>query len=367
MRLNHSAGRKGWLTVALVAFGVMFSAVLMFGYNPFLDNLGTLTSPIPVIARWDSMPVTWFLNPLTPSNNVVTPTTSTCSTAAACVQQALANGFSTWTSAQVAGQSLTSLTTQYAGSSSLTTPDAKDCQNVIGFSDTSSSDFSTGTIAFTQVATVTRTAGTTGSFQYKCSDGTLKTCNYDDCIGDADIEFNPSVNFTTASTLPANTFSVQSVATHEEGHLLGLDHGGIAHAVMFPFGDSTAAGQQVQLATDDAVGISFLYPAGNFSTATGVISGKVTLSGAGVFAAHVVAVDASTGDAVVDGLTAPDGSYSLVGVPPGTYQILALPLAPNSDTGVLTLDNFSGWDCGYADSGCTTVPQNPTSYTGRYH
>lgn len=367
MEHKRSAGRKGWLLVALVAFVVMFSAVLMFGYNPFQDNLGTIASPDPVIARWDSMPVTWLLNSATPNNNVNNAGCS--STLANCIQQAIAAGFTTWTSAQVGGQSLTSLTSQYNGTSTLTTP-AVDCQNVIGFSDTNSSDFATGTIAFTQVATITRPAGTTGPFQYQCGSGSstvTKTCSLDDCIGDADIEFNPGYNFTTASTLPANTFSVQSVATHEEGHLLGLDHSGIAHAVMFPFGDSTSAGQQIQLSTDDAIGISFLYPNSNFSTATGVISGKVTLNGVGVFAAHVVAVDVNTGNAVIDRLTAPDGSYSLVGVPPGTYRILALPLAPNSDTGILILDNFSGWDCGYAGTGCTSVPQNPTSYTGRYH
>jgi len=367
MKVKPARGGKQWMVVALVAFVVMFSAVLMFGYNPFQDNLGTISSPDPVIARWDSMPVTWLLNPSTPSTNV--SNTGCSDTLANCIQQAIANGFTTWDGALVASQSLTSLTTQYDGTSSVAAP-AIDCQNVIGFSDTSSSDFPTGTIAFTQVATVTRPTGTTGSFQYQCGSGATtvtKTCSLDDCIGDADIEFNPGISFTTASTLPANTFSIQSVATHEEGHLLGLSHSGIAHAVMFPFGDSTSAGQQLHLSTDDAIGISFLYPSSNFSTVTGVISGKVTLNGAGVFAAHVVAVDAGTGDAVVDGLTAPDGSYSLVGVPPGTYRILALPLAPNSDTGVLTLDNFSGWDCGFADSTCTTIPQNPTSYTGRYH
>lgn len=351
------------MAAALAAAVALFSAVLTFGYNPFQNNLGTLTLPIPVVARWDSMPVTWYLNAATPNHNVATPN---CSSAATCIQQAVASGLATWVGARVAGQSLASLTTQYEGSSTLTAPNAQDCQNVIGFSD-AASDFPTGIIAFTQVATVSRPAGTTGPFQYQCSGGISRTCSLDDCIGDADIEFNPGINFTTSATLPAGTFGLQSVATHEEGHLLGLDHSGITHAVMFPFGDSTAAGEQLQLSTDDAIGISFLYPASQFSAATGDISGKVTLNGAGVFAAHVVAVDASSGDAVVDRLTAPDGSYHLVGLPPGTYEILALPLAPSSDSGLLTLDNFSAWECGYADSGCTAVPQNATSYTGRYH
>ena len=268
----------------------------------------------------------------------------------------------------VAGQSLTNVAVSYSGTSTLTDPVFDDCQNVVGFSDTTSSDFSTGTIAFTQVATTTRPSGSTGAFQYTCNTtGVTKTCNFDDCIADADIEFNPSVNFTTSPTPPSNTFNLQSVATHEEGHLLGMDHSGIGHTVMFPFGDSTAAHQQITLATDDAIGISFLYPSSNYVTSTGAISGTVNLSGTGVFGAHVVAVNANTGNAVIDGITASDGTYTLDGVPPGNYYVLALPFSPNTDSGLLTIDNFSGWLCGYGDSSCSNVLVNPTSYTGRYH
>ncbi|TAM79524.1 MAG: carboxypeptidase regulatory-like domain-containing protein [Acidobacteria bacterium] len=149
--------------------------------------------------------------------------------------------------------------------------------------------------------------------------------------------------------------------------MLGLDHSGIGHAVMFPYGDSTAAGQQTQLAADDAIGISFLYPTAGFAAATGTISGQVNLSGSGIFGVHVVALNANTGIAVIDGLTAPDGAYTLIGVPHGLYYVLALPLAAGPDSGVLTIDNFSGWECGYASSGCAGAPQNPTSFTGRYY
>jgi len=365
MRQRQRAGGKRGIAAALVAVAAMFSAaVLVFGFNTFQDNLGTLSAPVPVAARWNSMPVAWLLNSATPGNNV--SNTGCSGSLATCIQQSLSAGFTTWMNAQVAGQSLTTVNVSGPTSSTLTDPVYNDCQNVVGFSDTTSSDFSTGTIAFTQVSTVTRPSGSTGPFQYQCSGGSNKTCNFDDCLADADIEFNPSENFTTSLSPPANTFSLQSVATHEEGHLLGLDHSGIGHAVMFPFGDSTVAGQQVTLATDDAIGISDLYPASNFSAATGTISGTVNLSGAGVFGAHVVAVNANTGNAVTDAITASNGSYHLV-VPPGNYRVLALPFSSNADSGVLTIDNFSGWLCGYGDSQCTNVPANPTSYTGRYH
>lgn len=375
MRQKQPAGGARRTVMAFGILAIMFSAVLMFGYNPFQDNLGTVSNPLPVAPRWSTLPFEWYLNASVPNNNV-----SGCSgTLATCIQNALTAGYASWTSAEVpingTPQALTDLTVKYAGSSTLTSTDASDCRNVIGFSDTNTSDFSTGTIAFTAVATVTEPSGTS-PFQYSCS-GASKICDLPVCIADADIEFNPAFTFSTAATSPSGTYSLQSVATHEEGHSLGLDHSGIAHAVMFPFGDTQSAGQQLALSVDDAIGISFLYPCtansttgsctGVFSTATGKISGTVSLNGTGVFAAHVVVVNASTGNVVTDRLTNPDGTYNLIGVPPGNYHVLALPLAPNADSGILTLDNFSGWDCGYTDSACTTGPQNPTSYTGRYH
>ena len=371
MRQEQREGRNKGIVAGVAALAMMFSAVVLFGYNAFQNNLGTVAAPIPVVARWSSMPVAWLMNASTPSNNVSNSTADCNNTLANCIQLSLAAGFSTWSNAKVpignTPATLTDVAASYSGNSSLSSPVYNDCQNVIGFSDTSSSDFSTGTIAFTEVSTATASSPTAFPFQYQCNGGAMKTCNYANCVADADIEFNPSEKFTTSLSPPAGTFSLQSVATHEEGHLLGLNHSGIGHSVMFPFGDSTFAGQQIQVSTDDAIGISFLYPSASFSTATGSISGTVNLSGTGVFGAHVVAVNAATGDAVTDGLTAPDGAYNLVGVPPGSYYILALPLAPDANSGILTMDNFSGWVCGYADSTCTTLPQNPTSYTARYH
>ncbi|TAM79525.1 MAG: hypothetical protein EPN47_17110 [Acidobacteria bacterium] len=177
----------------------MFSAALVFGYNPFQDNLGTLAAPVPAVVRWDSMPLAWLLNADTPNNNVSNGNSSRTNTLTNCIQQSRTGGITTWMNAQVVGQGLTTASAQSSGTSTLTAPVYNDCKNVIGFPDTKSSDFSTGTIAFTQVATVTRKSGTTGPFQYPCG-GTVQFCNYDDCIADADMEFNPSVNFTTSLT-----------------------------------------------------------------------------------------------------------------------------------------------------------------------
>lgn len=371
MRKQFFAGAKS-AALGGAALLLAFSAVILFAYNTFQDNIGTVQAPQPVASRWASLPVTWLLNPYIPPSQDNVNTSGCAIAPSSCIQQSLANGFTTWISATVniqgTPQSLTDLSASYGGTSSVQTPDVTDCKNVVGFSD-SASDFSTGTVAFTELATVTAS-------QYSCSDGTIKACPSGSCIADADIEFNPTENFTISNSPPSGTFSLQSVATHEEGHLLGMDHSGIGHTVMFPFGDTTATGQQLALASDDAIGISSLYPCVNpasgpsctakFSTATGKISGTVTLNSAGTFGAHVVAIDTSTGDVVTDGLTAPDGSYTLVGVPPGNYNVLVLPLAPDANSGIILLDDFSGWECGYGDSNCSNIPQNPTNYTGRF-
>jgi hypothetical protein len=356
MKRKRFFSRTRRATLCGAALVMVFSAAVLFAYNTFQENVGT---SVPAISRWANLPVTWLMNSYRPNNNVDTTGCSPPGDPSSCIQQSLANGFVTWMGATVAGQSLTNLNVSYSGPSTVQSPDVTDCQNVIGFSDTNSSDFPTGAIAFTELGTVTAS-------QYRCSDGSIKTCNLASCIADADIEFNPNENFSTSTNPSSGTFSLQSVATHEEGHLLGMDHSGIGHTIMFPFGDTVAAGQETSLTTDDAIGISFLYPSSNFNTATGKISGTVTLNGTGTFAAHVIAINTTTGNVVMDGLTNPDGTYTLVGVPPGSYHILVLPLAADDSSGIVVLNDFSGWDCGYGDSQCNGIPQNPTNYTGRY-
>ena len=97
-------------------------------------------------------------------------------------------------------------------------------------------DFPTGVIAFT-LMTTTPQGFVPGS---NCPTYTTP-CPIGNCIVDVDIMFNPAQTFATAS--PASSqFDLQSVATHEFGHLLGLDHSNIAHAVMYPYGDTSMIG-----------------------------------------------------------------------------------------------------------------------------
>ncbi len=348
---------------ALVA---ALSALAIYAYNPLQDDV----SNSPVATRWQGASVTWSLNPSTGSNVTTTGGVD--------VRTAVSSAFNIWPQTQFNNQSLNSLVVLAGPDSTLTDPNERDCLNVVSFTPSSSVSFPTGTIAFTDVTSV---AGTP-PFTFTCTnpDGTVttKTCNLQSCLRDADMVFNPTEQFSTTTPPLASHFDVQAVASHEFGHFIGLDHSGIAHTVMFPFGDTRSSNQQRNLSVDDIMGVAFLYPSSAFSTATGILSGQITLGGSGIFASHVVAIDAKTGAAVLDGLTSTDGTYKLVGLPPGSYNVVALPLAPDHKSGIYSLDDFGGWSCGYGensppccdpatDKTCTgTRLSNPTNYTGKF-
>ena len=348
MRNSRSMSRQ---LSAFCTAAILLPAVAGFSYNPLQEEVNGTPAP----SRWPNASVTYYINPTIGSN---------ISTTGGTAQNAIDSAFSTWkrTPAPFNGQVLTNIQATDAGSSSQVVPNATDCLNVIGFEDTNRFDFPTGAIAFTEILAVSPGPGA----PYSCS-GKSETSVLPSQIVDADIEFNPQVQFTTSLSPGANQFDLQSVATHEIGHLLGLDHSGLAEAVMFPFGDTTAAGERRSLSLDDLLGVAFLYPAPSFAASTGELSGTVALSGKGAFAAQVLVVDASNGNVVMDRLTNPDGTFDILGVPPGTYNLLVLPLAPNENVGLYTLDDFSGWACGYTESRfCASTLSNPTNYTGKF-
>lgn len=82
---------------------------------------------------------------------------------------------------------------------------------------------------------------------------------------DADMQFN-NVGFTWTTTGTGGSVDAQSIATHEEGHFLGLDHSSSSFAVMFASYDS---GLKRTLTTDDQAGVCAIYPrAGTMPPAT---------------------------------------------------------------------------------------------------
>ena len=115
-----------------------------------------------------------------------------------------------------------------------------------------------------------------------------------------------------------------TTVVHEFGHALGLQHTLTSGVMSTALTRATTKG--APLAADDIAGISLLYPARGYLAATGSITGQVTLSGAGVNLASVVAL--STKGRAISGMSNPDGTYRIDGVPPGQYYVYAHPLPP---------------------------------------
>ncbi len=140
-------------------------------------------------------------------------------------------------------------------------------------------------------------------------------------ISDADILFNGADFAFTTEDAPF-AFDVQDVATHELGHLLGLDHSGWAGATMYPYVDPTVILHR-SISGDDERGLRDAYPAGTFST----ITGRVTRAadGTAVAGANIAALDAD-GRTIAGALATSSGNYALKGLEAGDYTVWASPL-----------------------------------------
>lgn len=303
-----------------------------YSYVP--DYTGSANGP--QSDHWDlsSFPVTWNLNPATGTNISGNRSVADVMTQAFAAWQAAPN-----TSVQIARGADVSTTSQSSSPSNV---------NLICFV-CSDADFSQD--ATTLAVTITTTANGPG-----VDDGHGGTTKFAGQLIKADMIFNPSTKFNTDGSSGQN---LQTVATHEAGHFLGLDHSPVVRAVMFP-----AASSILQLSWDDVAGISSIYPKSSPDLPTGTITGTVRLGGSGIFGAHVYAESTSDNQGYggnirkspVGALTRPDGTYTIQGLPPDSYIVTAEPLdSPVSGSDVSSYPKAFG------------QPSVNTSFTTRWH
>jgi hypothetical protein len=145
-------------------------------------------------------------------------------------------------------------------------------------------------------------------------------------ITEADIVLNPFVKFSTDGTF--GTYDLQSVLTHEIGHLLGLDHSPAWGSVMFAktgasFGPTIFAGRRDSLPEADAASVRALFGAkADDDACCGVATGRIT--GVPLAKNERVSVwieELATGRLAAAATVSNDGVFELGGIREGAYRI----------------------------------------------
>ena len=282
--------------LAWIALGMMI--VLTPVVHAYL-KLGSDVSGKQVSVRWARMPIKYFV-----TNRDVPGVT------ALQLQSAVQRGLDTW-----AKTPAVTISSQFGGFVSAE-PFDRDGINVIGFRARPDLD---------------RVLGAT-NFQFDDLTGELL---------ESDIFVNSSFDWSVAAAGEAGRFDLQSIATHELGHLLGFGHSALGEteirptggrrvlakaAIMFPVAFPAGNIDDRTPKADDLAGLADVYASAAFTRDFGQARGRVTLNGRGVFGAHVTAFNSKTGDLIGGFTLDAQGNFVIGGLKPGLYILRAEPL-----------------------------------------
>lgn len=142
-------------------------------------------------------------------------------------------------------------------------------------------------------------------------------------IVEADIVLNPYAQFSSDGTY--GTFDLQTVLSHEIGHLLGLRHSEIRGALMFPVidrntfgGISAEAGRNLSMA--DIASVRSLYPDRGETACCGSVAIRLTGSARALAGGTAWLTDAS-GKLIAATQIEGTRSAEIAGVPEGNYEL----------------------------------------------
>jgi YVTN family beta-propeller protein len=234
---------------------------------------------------------------------------------------AIQNAFAAWTAI-----GSTDLVATYGGTVAQTNSDGLDHVNLVTFVD--------NTFNFSNLVLA---VGLTTSFE---SDTTIAARVYKKGeIFDADMLFNPSKTFKAGGVGPG--VDIQSVATHEAGHMFGLSHSTIQSSTMFyalPGGFAARS-----LTSDDQLVYFKAYGSSAALSSAKNIHGVVHNGNTNlpVPGAIVFLVDAATNDTTACDYTLPDGSYTFPGIANGNYFVAIHALDGTSSIGFIQPGNIN--------------------------
>jgi len=151
---------------------------------------------------------------------------------------------------------------------------------------------------------------------------------------EADIVFNGIERGWTTdfANPPFGAAFTESIAMHEIGHLIGMEHSSIGSSTMM-WRDRYGPNNQLDLSMDDVAFVQAYYPAKGLSSQLGSLRGKVQLNGLGLPGA-VILLEDTDGNLIQGTISEPandaweDGFYQMKAIPPGAYLLRVCPLDP---------------------------------------